>query len=204
MMMRAPIKSLPINALIAGLAMLPLAGCISFGAKPPPRLLTLSPAVGVPVGQTVSSGTAPTISISIPAVPQSLATARVPVQTSETSIAYIKDALWSEQPSRLFARLMADTIAAKTGRVVLSGAQAFADPGAKLGGELRRFGIDGASGDAIVSFEATLQRGADKVFEKRRFEARAPTGAITADAAGAALNRAANQVASEVADWVGK
>ncbi len=194
----------PIKTLIATLAMIPLSACISFGAKPPPKLLTLTSAAAVPVGQTVSSGTSPTISITVPSVPQSLATARLPVQTSETSIAYVKDALWSEQPSRLFARLMAETIAAKTGRVVLGGAQAFADPGAKLGGELRSFGIDGASGEAVVSFEATLQRGADKVFEKRRFEAREPAGSITADSAGTALNRAANRVASDVADWVGR
>lgn len=198
-MLRAPLKLLP-----AIVAMIPLSACISLAAKPPASLLTLTADAAVPVGQTVSTGSAPTISITVPSVPQSLANARIPVQTSATSIAYVKDALWSEQPSRLFARLMAETIAAKTGRAVLSGSQAFADPGAKLGGELRRFGIDGANGDAVVSFEATLQRGADKIFEKRRFEAREPTSAITADNAGTALNRAANKVAGEVADWVGR
>jgi cholesterol transport system auxiliary component len=40
--------------------------------------------------------------------------------------------------------------------------------------------------------------------EKRRFEARVPVSAIDAASAGAALNDAANQVAVEVADWVGK
>ncbi len=198
-MMRAPIKLLP-----AVLAMIPLSACISFAAKPPASLLTLSSALSVPVGQTVNSGTAPTISITIPTVPQSLATARIPVQTSATSIAYVKDALWSEQPARLFARLMAETIAAKTGRLVLGGAQAFADPGAKLAGELRSFGVDGASGDAVVTYEATLRRGVDKVFEKRLFEAREPVGLVTPATTGEALNRAANKVASDVADWVGR
>ena len=76
----------------------------------------------------------------MPAVPQELATARVPVQATATTIAYVKDALWVEPPARLFARLLVDTIAARTGRVVLSTAQSLSDPGARLAGELRNFG----------------------------------------------------------------
>lgn len=194
----------PTKPLIAALALTALSGCISFGAKPPAALLTLTAAETVPVGQVAKTDTAPTITITVPSVPQMLATARIPVQTGPTAVAYVKDALWAEQPARLFARLTAETIQARTGRVVLSGAQAFADPGAKLAGELRNFGIDGASGDAVITFEATLMRGEARVFEKRKFEARVPTGAITAATAAAALNTAANKVAAEVADWVGR
>ncbi|OYY91649.1 MAG: ABC transporter [Sphingomonas sp. 28-66-16] len=186
------------------LAALPLSACISFGAAPPPSLLTLTPAVSLPIGETTSSATAPTIAISVPSFPQALATTRVPVKTSETSIAYVKDAQWSEPPARLFARLLADTIAAKTGRVVLGGAQALGDQGARLSGELRNFGADEASGDAIVSYEAVLKRGDGDGFEKRRFEAREPTGAISATSVGPALNRAANRVAADVAAWIGR
>lgn len=197
--MRAPHK-----LLIAVGALSALSGCISFGAKPPAALLTLTAEQVVPVGQTATTSTAPTITITVPTVPQMLATARIPVRTGPTSVAYIKDALWSEQPSRMFARLMAGTIQARTGRVVLSGAQAFADPGAKLAGELRDFGVDQASGDAVVTFEGTLMRGEARVFEKRTFEARVPVGEIAPASAAAALNTAANKVAAEVADWVGR
>ena len=74
------------------IAMLPLAGCISFGAKPPPTLLTLTSASTVTVGQNQDSATTKSITIQVPVVPQSLATARVPVQATPTSIAYVTDA----------------------------------------------------------------------------------------------------------------
>jgi cholesterol transport system auxiliary component len=182
---------------------LPLAGCLSFGGKPPKALLTLTPTTTLPVGATQSSATARTVTIIVPAVPQSLAVARIPVQTGDT-VAYVTDAAWIEPPQRLFARLMSDTIAAKTGRVVLSTAQSFSDPGARLSGELRNFGVDGATGQAVVTFDGALIRGADaSKVEKKRFEARVPINPIDYTTVGPALNQAANQVAGEVADWVG-
>jgi cholesterol transport system auxiliary component len=183
---------------------LPLAACISFGAKPPRSLLTLEPAASVAVGETQRSNAAATITIAIPQVPQELATARVPVHSGGIAVAYIKNAQWVEPPSRLFARLLADTMTARTGRVVLSYRQSQIDPGARLSGELRRFGVDEATSEAVVTFDAALIRGSDPVIEKRRFEARAPVSAIEAAPPGAALNRAANDVAAQVADWVGR
>ena len=197
--MRPSIKFLP-----AVLAAVPLAGCISFAAAPPPSLLTLTAAVPIPAGHSSNSTTSPTLTIEQPSVPAAIATTRVPVQTSTTSLAYIKDAQWSEAPARLFARLLADTVSAKTGRVVLSPAQALSDPGATLGGELRSFGIDSASGEAVVTYDAALKRTSAGALEKRRFEARISAGKIDAQSAGDAINRAANRVAGDVADWVGK
>lgn len=183
---------------------LSLGGCISFGAKPPPSLLTLQSAQSVPAGETRSSANAATITIAVPSVSQALATTRVPVQSTGTSLAYVKDAQWVELPARLFARLTADTVAAKTGRVVLSTAQSFSDPGARLSGELRNFGLDGTTSEAVVTFDAALIRTTGEVVEKRRFEARVPVTAIDAGNAARGINQAANQVAGEVADWVGK
>ncbi|OYY70414.1 ABC-type transport auxiliary lipoprotein family protein [Sphingomonas sp. 28-63-12] len=193
-----------IKLLPALLAMASLTGCISFGATPPPMLLTLTAATPLTPGQTSNSASAATITIQLPSVPAAIATVRVPVQTSPTSIAYVKDAQWSEPPARLFARLLADTIGAKTGRVVLTPAQSFYDPGARLGGELRNFGVDAMTGDAVVTYDATLSRSDAKVFEKRIFEAREPIGTVTPQSTSEGLNRAANRIASEVADWVGK
>ena len=73
--------------LIVMLASLPLAGCISFGAKPPPSLLTLQAQSAPSVGQTQDSGPGKSITIQLPSSPQELATARVPVQENATSIA---------------------------------------------------------------------------------------------------------------------
>lgn len=186
-------------------AALPLAACISFGAKPPPFLLTLDAAATPPVGRDQSSAGLQPITVEVPVAPQALATARVPVQSGPTSIAYVPKAEWAEPPARLFARLMADTLTARTGRVVLSGVQAVNDPGARLGGELRRFGIDAATHEAVVTFDASLIRVSTRgTVDKRRFEARVPVTAIDADSVGAPLNAAANQVAAEVADWIGR
>lgn len=182
---------------------LPLAGCLSFGGKPPKALLTLTATSTLPVGSTQDSAAAKTITILVPVVPQSLAVARIPVTTGD-QVAYVTNAAWVEAPQRLFARLMSDTIAAKTGRVVLSSAQAFSDPGARLSGELRNFGIDGTTGQAVVTFDASVIRTGDgNKVEKKRFEARVPVSPIDYNTIGPALNQAANQVAGEVADWIG-
>ena len=183
---------------------LPLSGCISFGAAPPPTLLTLEPASTVAVGQVQSTAGAKTVQVQVPSVAQALATPRVPVQATPTTVAYVKDAVWSEPPARLFARLLGDTLSARVGRVVLSGAQALTDPGAQLGGNLRAFGLDATARVAVVTYDATLVRAGSPVVQKRRIEAKVPVGAIDAVSAGPALNQAANQVATEVADWVGR
>lgn len=215
-------------------ALLPLAlvgGCISFGAKPPAALLTLTstaqPTVGeaqrvalTAPGQAVAlsaGGRTTTLAAAVPAsagaasltidsfsVPQQIATNRVPVERAG-QVTYIKDALWVEPPARLFARLIGDTVTARTGRVVLSTAQSYATGSAQLTGELRRFGIDEAGAAAVVTFDATLIRSSGGgTVEKQRFEARVPVAAIDAAGAGAGLNQAANQVAAQVADWVGR
>jgi len=73
-----------------------------------------------------------------------------------------------------------------------------------IGGELRNFGIDAASSSAVVTFDAALVRGEGGKVEKQRFEARVPVARIDAASVGQALNKGANQVAAEVADWIGK
>lgn len=190
-----------------------LGGCIRFGAEAPPSLLTLTAETPVAVGETTDSATAKSITVMVPSVPQELAVARVPVRSSTTDLAYLKNAHWVEAPGRLFARLLSDTVSARTGRVVLSLRQSLTDPGARLSGELRTFGIDAQTNEAVVTFDATLvrDRPADtrgarvpQTFEKRRFEARVPVAVIDAPSAGTALNSAANQVAVQVADWVGR
>lgn len=191
---------------LAILALLPLvaavAGCIRFGAEPPPSLLTLNTQAALPAGQVQGSGTP--VAVVVPSAPQEIATQRVPVHATDTSIAYVKDAVWVEPPARLFARLLSDTLIARTGRMVVSGRQAFSNPGATLGGELRSFGIDAAGNQAVVIYDASLIREQGGKLEKRRFEARVPASAIEPGPVGVALNQAANQVATDVADWVGR
>lgn len=177
-----------------------LSGCISFGAKPPERLLRLTASETIAPGtaQTISGGEA--LTVLPPTVPAELATNRVPVRSGATELAYVKDAQWVEPPARLFRQLLSDTITARTGRPVLSGRQFVLDTGARVTGQLHAFGIDEATRSAVVTYDAAVARGA--TVQTRRFEARVPVGEIEAQAVGAALNQAANQVAAEVADWL--
>lgn len=184
------------------LVMLPLAACVRFGAEPPPSLLTLDSAVAPQAGQAQSSAAARSIVIAVPTVPQSLATPRVPVQVTPTSIAYVEDAQWTEPPARLFARVLTDAVSARSGYVVLSTVQSVGDPSSQMAGDLRRFGLDASAREAVVVFDAALTRAGGAAVEKRRFEARVPVATIDAASAATGLNQAANQVAVEVADWV--
>lgn len=188
------------------LAAVPLSACISFGAKPPPSLLTLQPAAALPAGAVQQSADVKAVAIAPINAPQELATTRVPVHSGPngTTIAYVKEAQWVEGPASLFGRLLADTIAARTGRIVLSRRQSLTTPSASLGGDLRAFGVDAARMEAVVTFDAAIGREGAQGFERRRFEARVPVQAIDTASIGPALNQAANQVAAEVADWLGK
>ncbi len=190
------------NKLLIVAALMPLAGCIRFGAAPPPSLLTIAPQAQPAVGTMQNSATGRTIVVEVPAVPQSIAGTRVPVQATDTSIAYVKNAQWAEPPARLFARLLSDTLTVRAKMVVLSTAQSFDAPTASLGGELRTFGVDAAQRQAVVIYDASFTPAGKTNVEKQRFEARAPVSAIDAPQSGAALSQAANQVAQQVADWV--
>jgi cholesterol transport system auxiliary component len=191
-----------IGSILAIPSALALAGCFSFGADPPDSLLRLTAAETVQpaTSRTASAGEA--VTVVVPSVPQELQTLRVPVRTGDTQVAYLKDAQWVEMPGALFGRLLSDTIAARTGRVVLDPSQFTFDPGVRLTGQLRTFGVDADTGEVVAVYDAAIARGEARV-ETRRFEARVPVAAVDAANVGPALNQAANQVAVEVAAWIG-
>lgn len=184
------------------LAALALTGCVSFGAKPPAQLLTLSPAQTVAAGTPLrQAGDATSLLVADPDAPKLLDTVRVPVQVSPTSVAYVKDAVWTDTPRHLFRRLLSETIAASGNRIVLEPGQYSAVPGQRLTGELIQFGVDAQTSSAVVTFDATIT-GGDKSLAKQRFTASVPVGRIEANSIGGPLNAAANKVAADVAAWV--
>src|SRR3546814_20655322 len=93
--------------LAAGGAMM-LAGCVSFGGKPPERLLSLSAAQKVAPGtlRSASSGTA--ITVADPDAHTMLDTVRVQVIKSTNSLAYVKKVQWAHTPGQLFPKLIAE------------------------------------------------------------------------------------------------
>ena len=182
------------------LLLLPLAGCVSFGGKPPKQLMTLSATDKVAIGVTRTAVSGQTVTISSPSAPAAILAPRVPVYRGGIAIAYVKDAAWVDSPARLFQRLLSETVAAKTGKIVLDLRQYTTDPGLRVQGNLLMFGIDEDKSEAIVTYEAVIVR--EKGLDSRRFEARVRVGAIDATSVGPALNEAANKVAADVADWL--
>ena len=201
MMRLNPSSLAPVAALAA---MATLSGCISFGAKVPPTLMTLTSTAQAPAGQTRTANDKTAVSVMIPSTPQALATQRVPVQAGENAIAYLKDAMWVEVPARLFRHLLAETIEVKTGRYVPDFRGSTINPDTRVGGRLDQFGLEAGSRTVVVRYTATLIRSGQTEVQERRFEARVPIAAEDADSVAAGLSTGANQVAGEVADWVGK
>lgn len=189
--------------LVASVAAFALGGCsLGLSSKAPPFLLTLSAdeRPGANAGLVVQSSD--TLTVATPLVPQAIATTRLPVAQGQTALAYVKDAVWVEPPARLFQRLLAETIRERAGRTVLDPRQFTMQPGAVLSGQLLRFDIEERGAMAVVVYDATLSEGADRPVKTRRFEARVPAGRIDAQNGGAALNRASNKIARDVADWI--
>jgi len=105
-------------AFLGLLAVLPLTGCISLAPKPPARLMTLTAASPLAPGTAITTGDDKAVQIArLGAIP-ALSTQRVLVTDGPTGIAYLKGGLWAAQPTDLFRGLLAETITARTGRVV--------------------------------------------------------------------------------------
>lgn len=183
-----------------GLA-LALAGCLSLGSEPPESLLTLTPDATAPGGAVVQGDVASAIAVLEPGAPQSINVTRVPVQVNDAEIAYLQDAVWVEKPARLFQRLLAETIRAKSGRLVIDAETASVGAATRLQGSLGAFGYDARTSSVVVRYDA-VRTGAGDSVETRRFEAVVPGVPAEAAPVGRALNQAANRVAGEVAAWV--
>ncbi len=182
------------------LCALALSGCLG-GGKVPASLLTLASEAPPSADLSRSAGAGETISIDVPVTPKSLKSVRIPAQTGDTAIAYIKDAQWVDTPDRLFQQLLSETLKRTTNRVVLDPRQASLDSGLRVTGELNRFGYDVSAGVVMVRFDAALATAGGRL-QTRRFEAREPAAGDVATV-GPALNRAANRVATDVAAWIG-
>jgi len=195
------LRSIAPIAIAAALGGCSLSGLLG-GGKPPATLLTLTPEAPDPGAITRSASAGQAVTVAVPTIPKEIRTVRIPVQISPTDVQYVANAQWIDTPDRLFQDLVAETIRRTTGRVVLNPDQAALDPGLVVSGELQRFGYDAQTGQAIVIYDGSLSTEGGTRVEARRFTATAPADG-TGATVGPALNRAANQVAGEVARWIG-
>lgn len=186
--------AVPVLALLA-------AGCLG-GGSAPAELLTLTPAQTLPAGEARSAAAGGALAVLVPSVSRAINTRRIPVYVDPITIEYLVGATYVEEPNELFRRVLAETIGARTGRLVLDPGNFTQEAGATLSGQLLRFGFEPARMEVVVTYEASVaSTGQD--LQSRRFEARVPVTAQTAAVIAPALNEAANQVAGQVADWIG-
>ena len=179
-----------------------LGGCLSFGAKPPKTLMVLTTSSPIEPNAVRTATADNTVLVLTPTAPVAIGTTRIPVYDGSTNLAYVVDAGWNEPPARAMQRIISDTITARTSKIVLDPRQFATSPAMRLSGQLQRFGVEPGALQVVVVFDAQLSRGSDRV-ETRRFEARAPITAIIGPEVGAALNVAANDLATQIAGWVG-
>jgi cholesterol transport system auxiliary component len=134
--------------------------------------------------------------------PAKLDVLRVPVQVSDTELAYLQEAFWVEKPARLFRHLLGETLRARSGgaALVLDGDETVALATTTLRGTLIDMGYDAPTSSVVVRYDA-IRVDAQGNATTRRFEARESGVPAQARAVGAALNRAANEVAGQAADW---
>lgn len=179
-----------------------LAGCISFGPDPPDQLLTLTPASMAPAGTGSTGEASDGLAVLEPGASQRLQVNRVPVMTSDSSLAYLEDAFWVERPAQLFRNLLAETIRARGNRLVVDTGELEYAASTQLSGQLVEMGYDAGTSSVVVRYDAVLALPGGEL-RTRRFESSEAGLPPDVAAIGPALNRAANQVAREVADWVG-
>ena len=179
-----------------------LGGLLGGGGKPPAYLLTLTPEAADPGPTSRRAAAGQAITINAPVVPKELQTVRVPAQVSPTQVQYVTDLTMVDTPDRMFENLLAETIRRTTNRVVLDTGATTLDPGLVVGGQLQHFGYDAQTGQVVVEFDAAISTKDGTRVQTRRFVAQQPADG-TAATVGPALNRAANQVATEAAQWIG-
>jgi cholesterol transport system auxiliary component len=188
-------------ALIATLGGCSISSLLGAG-KPPATLMTLTPEAADPGQMTRSASAAQAVTIAVPIIAKELRTTRVPAQVDANNVQYLTNLQWVDTPDRLFQALVAETVRRTTARVVLDGRQAALDPGLLVNGQLQRFGYDAQTGQVTVQFDGALSTEGGSRVETRRFTASQPADGTPATV-GPALNRAANQVATDIARWIG-
>lgn len=188
--------------IIAVPALAALAGGCLGGGSAPSEHLTLTPASVVPAGTARNAASGESVAVLTPTVPREVNNRRIAVYVDPITIQYLTRGTWLEEPQELFRRLLSETIASRTGRLVIDPNNFGAEAAVTVSGQLLRFGFDPTTMSAVVVYEAAQTRRGQPL-QTQRFEARVPVTAQTAVAVAPALNDASNQVAVQVADWIG-
>ncbi len=192
-----------VKALCTALSAALLASCVSLGGgDPPDQLLTLTAVSAAEAGTGAEGAMADALSVIEPDAPQRLDINRVPVRASDSSVLYLQDAVWVEKPARLFQRVLSETIRARGERLVIGGGDLEYAAATQLGGELVAMDYDARRSQVVVRYDAVLRLPSGEL-RTQRFESVVEGVFPDALSVGPALNQAANEVAVQVAEWVG-
>jgi cholesterol transport system auxiliary component len=185
----------------AALASLALSGCISFGPKVPQQLLSLAPDTAAQVGPVTTGSMADAIVVLNPEADRSLDMLRVPVRVNASTIAYLQDIAWVEKPTYQFRALLAETLRTRTSRLVVEDGDFDVVGRTVVNGRLLAMGYDAPTQSVVVRVDMQRQDKGGAIVS-RRFEAVIPGIEAQAAPVAAALGRASNDVAGQVATWI--
>lgn len=175
---------------------LALAGC---GGGAPPRTFDLTaPHDGISAGRGRVL-----LVVAEPSALQALDSNRIVVMTSNNGIAYLPDAQWADRLPKLLQARLIQTF--ENGRRI----QAIGrpgdrlTPGALLNADIRTFGIDERSGEAVVEISVKIVHDrTGRILAGQVFSSRIPAGGTDGAVASAALDLATQNLLRDVVRWV--
>lgn len=176
-------------------ALMALAGCAS-GTAPATYDLT-APRDGIVSGR----GRALLI-VAEPQALQALDSNRIIVMTSDGGIAYLPEVQWSDRlPKLLQVRLIQTFENGSRIRAVGRPGDRLV-PAAQLNSEIRRFGIENASGEAVIELSVKIVNDrTGRILAGQVFTSRVPAGGASGAGAIAALDQATQALLRDVVRW---
>jgi cholesterol transport system auxiliary component len=194
-----------LRSLASALALSLLCGCTaqSFIDEPtPPQIYLLNPHLGPSKGAKVSFA----LAVSQPSAPFSLASRRIAIQRSATTLDYYANAVWQDRTPRLLQRLVVEGFE-NSGRITaVAGTQSGLQADYLLQLDLRRFDADYLSLNgaprAELSLAARLIRLSDrKVVATTRIRTQAPAQQNSIKAAVTAFDQATAKAVTALIAW---
>lgn len=188
-------RSLSLGAALAGLLALSACG----GGAPPATYDLTAPREGLSSGRGRGL-----LVVAEPQALQALDSNRIVIRTSDGGIAYLPDAQWSDRLPKLIQTRLIQTF--ENGARI----QAVGRPGdrlvpvAQLNSEIRSFGIDEKTGEAVIELSVKIVNDrSGRILAGQVFTSRVPSGgSISGPVASAALDLATQALLRDVVRWV--